>query len=155
MSTSNCGISPTTAAVVWAQCEGGMLVTEWRSGDGGKRFEKVWTFAGTGGQRIDPVTACIVYPNLGFGPAFQRSTDGGRSFHAVGRLPFPSGDLDQLVFANATDGYALGSSGPPGNPDARLAATTNGGRTWSIVRFRSLSEGKRVAERVEPVPVRR
>ena len=53
-----------------------------------------------------------------------RTTDGGRSFTPVGRLPLPSG---WLVFTSRDDGLAVGY--PPSGSRV-LLRTTDGGRHW-------------------------
>lgn len=68
-----------------------------------------------------------------------RTSDNGAHFETVSLPPIPAnpvsstGMLDELVFANANDGYALVGGGYAAegyNPPSLIYATFNGARTW-------------------------
>ena len=68
-----------------------------------------------------------------------RTSDNGAHFETASLPPIPAnpesstGMLDELVFANANDGYSLvggGNSAKGYNPPSLLYATLNGARTW-------------------------
>jgi len=145
-SVSACGLHPEPDGVIWAACPTGMLVSYLRSPGPNSHFAHVWTYAGTGGGGLVPVTGEIAYRYTGvatFGPArvpgdvLQRSTDGGAHFITVGRWPFASnvGTSPQLLFLSEQDGFGLGF--PPSvhvSTEARsirvLFETSDGGRHW-------------------------
>jgi hypothetical protein len=135
-SVAGCSLTAESADQIWAECPTGMQVSFARSDDGGAHFGVLripGAFYGTGGGDFTPVTGSVAYfYNMAkylwrdvVNPfELYRTTDGGRSFTPVGRLPLPSG---WLVFTSRDDGLAVGY--PPSGPRV-LMRTADGGRHW-------------------------
>ncbi len=64
-SVTACGIALMAAAAAWVTCPTGMMVSWWRTTDGGHRFRLWWRTAGTGGDTFDPVTSTVAYRYTG------------------------------------------------------------------------------------------
>jgi hypothetical protein len=131
-----CSLDPENADVVWAKCPTGMMVSWWRSTDGGAHFTHWWETSGTGGNAFDPLSATVAYRYTGIGPGpayvLQRTADGGASFTTVCKLFSGEGSTPQFVFSNQDDGYALGAN-EPGTPAFQFLYTSDGGRQWRPV----------------------
>jgi hypothetical protein len=142
VSVAACALSAMPNEVVWAECPTGMLVSWWRSADGGRHFTDIWTTSGTGGGDLDPVSGAVAYRYTGIGPrsprALELTTDGGARFSPLATLPFDPGSRTQLLFISTTQGYAVGSGtslsgGSAENETPALLYTGDGGRHWRTV----------------------
>jgi hypothetical protein len=113
-------VTATSSRVVWCQCGTGMLVTLTRSTDGGITFTSLHegrTPAGTSGYLFAALsdTRALYSPGLR-SRAVELSTDGGRPFRTVGRLPVWAGFGRQWVFRADRDGLLIGFAGPESIP---------------------------------------
>jgi photosystem II stability/assembly factor-like uncharacterized protein len=128
-----CSLSPESASVVWAECPTGMMVSWFRSTDGGARFTHWWETSGTGGNAFDPLSPTVAYRYTGIGPGpaylLQRTTDGGASFTTVSRLFPHEGSTPQFAFSDEDDGYVLGPNAG-GKTGFKVLYTSDGGRHW-------------------------
>ena len=133
ISVVSCSLQPMGAAVLWAECPTGMMVSWFRSSDGGAHFTHWWETSGTGGDAFDPLSSTVAYRYTGIGPApayaLQRTTDGGASFTTVSRLFPDEGSESTLAFSDEEHGYVLG----PGPNGPVLLYTGDGGEHWTTV----------------------
>ncbi len=138
MGGSGCSLRAASTTVVWATCIGGMLVDYFRSSDAGRRFAGYWSYPGTGGGGVDPVGANLAFrwtgvPSPGVpGDRLQVTSDGGRRWSPVGRLPTFSG-AQMLRFVDARRGLLLGTRSLDG--PVVILSTDGGGRHWTPIRF--------------------
>jgi photosystem II stability/assembly factor-like uncharacterized protein len=135
VSVTTCSIALMTTTAAWVSCPTGMMVSWWRTTDGGHRYTSWWETAGTGGDAFDPLTTTIAYRytgDVGPGPphALELTTDGGTHFVAVAHLPFNGGSQVELAFVDEEDGFVLGR-GEGGH--SLVLFTSDGGRAWQVV----------------------
>jgi photosystem II stability/assembly factor-like uncharacterized protein len=121
-----------------------MLESMLYSSDSGRHFRGFWEAAGTSGTALDPIStsAAYLYTGIGPGPAgtLEITTDGGRHFSAVSKLPFAPAGLRALVFVSHDEGYALGEVAPGGDVEREfpvLLYTSDGGKHLDHVRIPS------------------
>jgi photosystem II stability/assembly factor-like uncharacterized protein len=131
-----CWLDPENADVVWAECPTGMMVSWFRSTDGGAHFTHWWETSGTGGNSFDPLSATVAYRYTGIGPGaayqLQLTTNGGASFTTLGRLFQGEGSTPDFAFSDEEHGYALSPNGPA-KRGFQLLYTNDGGRQWRTV----------------------
>jgi photosystem II stability/assembly factor-like uncharacterized protein len=109
-----------------------MMQSYLRSPDAGRHFQALWSASGTIGASYDALSGDIAYRYLGAqSQLLQRTTDGGQQFVTVARLV--SAGVNQLVFTNVEDGFALSLVGT--NNVSTLLQTLDGGTSWTTVRF--------------------
>jgi photosystem II stability/assembly factor-like uncharacterized protein len=110
-----------------------MMVSWFRSADGGARFTHWWETSGTGGNAFDPLSPTVAYRYTGIGPGpaylLQRTTDGGASFTTVSQLFPHEGSTPQFAFSDEDDGYVLGPDAG-GKTGFKVLYTSDGGRHW-------------------------
>lgn len=130
-----CGIVPFSTRVLWVNCSTGMQVAFFRSVDGGAHLTRLpVTGFGTGGAELWPVSASMAFfrNEIGATAGFYRTTDGGRSFVRVRRLPAAFGadarNVSDVIFGDPRHGLALLSQGV-------VYRTSDGGTTWTLVRL--------------------
>ena len=129
---TSCAITVTAGSVIWADCPTGMMQSYLRSPDAGRHFQALWSASGTIGASYDALSGDIAYRYLGAqSQLLQRTTDGGQQFVTVARLV--SAGVNQLVFTNVEDGFALSLVGT--NNVSTLLQTLDGGTSWTTVRF--------------------
>jgi hypothetical protein len=131
-------LAPTSATVVWAVCPTGMLGGAWRSTNGGVTFAHLRTPQLVNSARIAPASASTAVIDRGGTAGLIRTTDGGKSWRALKRLP----GATSIVFVGFTDarvGVALVETGYDSSTKTELTAlwrTTDAGATWSHVPVR-------------------
>jgi hypothetical protein len=141
VSVASCGVALMTATTAWVTCPTGMMVSWFRTTDGGHHFTAWWETAGTGGDAFDPLSATAAYRYTGdVGPGtphlLERTTDGGATFRSVAHLPFSGGSQVEIAFLDEDHGYVLGWESRPGDVEAGHMAvlfTATGGRHWQVV----------------------
>jgi hypothetical protein len=130
-------LTATSSRVVWCQCGGGMSVPLLRSVDGGVTFTGLHEGrapAGTSGYLFAALSDRRAMYNPGLqSRAVELSTDGGRTFRTVGRLPVAGGEGRQWVFRTDRDGLLIGFTGTGSRARTALFATSDGGRAWRTV----------------------
>jgi hypothetical protein len=141
VSVTTCRISLMTTMAAWVTCPTGMMVSWWRTTDGGHHFAPWWETSGTGGDVFDPITATVAYRytgDVGPGPpdTLELSTDGGTHFVAVAHLPFSDGSQVELAFLDHKDGFVLSwenEAGEVGASHSVVLFTSDGGQAWRVV----------------------
>jgi photosystem II stability/assembly factor-like uncharacterized protein len=131
-----CGTTPFSARVLWISCSTGMQVAYFRSTDGGAHLTRLQlTGFGTGGAELWPVSASTAFfraDTTSTSPGLFRTTNGGRSFVRLRRLPEAFGAVAQKVaamsFGSDLDGYALLGQG-------LVFRTSDGGSSWTPVQL--------------------
>ena len=131
-----CGTTPFSARVLWISCSTGMQVAFFRSTDGGAHLTRLQlTGFGTGGAELWPVSASTAFfraDTTSTSPGLFRTTNGGRSFVRLRRLPEAFGAVAQKVaamsFGSDLDGYALLGQG-------LVFRTSDGGSSWTPVQL--------------------
>ena len=123
-----CELTPTSDAVVWLDCSGGMEGDWYRSTDGGRHFHYI-PYNSSEGAPFDPVTNMVAFYLPAAGVQVYRTTDAGASFQRRGAIPVKGGQGARVLFANAAQGLALVS------PQNRMFRTSDGGATWIWVRL--------------------
>ena len=134
-----CGIVPFSASDLWVNCSTGMQVAFFRSVDGGAHLTRLSvTGFGTGGAELWPVSASMAFfrNDIGSAAGFYKTSDGGRRFVRLRRLPAAFGaderadgrNVTDVIFADSRHGLALLSQG-------LVFRTTDGGTTWTRVRL--------------------
>ena len=135
-SVTACGLVPLGGSI-WATCPTGMMVSYFHSQRLAGPYRSIWTYSGTGGGGLVPVTGTIAYRFTGVasegppklpGDVLQRSTNAGRSFTDVGPWPFARQEGRQFLFLNERDGFGLGVA--PASGGSELVETADGGRHW-------------------------
>ena len=135
----SCGIAPFSPRVLWINCSTGMQVAFFRSVDGGAHLTRLpVTGFGTGGAELWPVSASMAFfrNDIGSTAGFYKTTDGGRRFVRLRRLPAAFGaderadgrNVTNVIFADPLHGLALLSQGA-------VFRTADGGTHWTPVRL--------------------
>ena len=145
-SVAACSLTAVAGGALWAACPTGMFVSYLRSRGVNGSFRPVWDYPGTGGGGLVAVSAKVAYRFTGVAttspvrvPAdtLQRTTDAGRRFTTVGRLPFARDAGGVLVFVDGEDGFGLGApprrDHPGSHPVDAVFETADGGVHWSEV----------------------
>lgn len=139
ISVTACDLQPMSTRTTWAECPTGMLVSWFRSVDGGHHFTQWWETSGTGGSSFDPLSATVAFRYTGIGPAapatLQVTTNGGATFTDLHHFAFGSGMTAEFAFCDIRHGYALGSyNSKRGSPPRSVVLyTADGGRHWRTV----------------------
>jgi hypothetical protein len=139
-SDAACYLYPQSGGPIWAACGTGMMVTYLRSNSARGRFADIWTYPGTGGGGLLPVTGSVAYRFTGIAgrgvgaDQIERSDEGGRNFAHAGPWPFASSSASarQFLFIGKERGFALGPA-PAGGHSLEVVETADGGRHWTAV----------------------
>jgi hypothetical protein len=131
-------LTPSSATVVWAACPGGLLAAAWRSTDRGVRFTRVRTPPLANSAALAPASSdtVVVAPN-GAGSRLFRTTDAGAAWTRPSTPP--AGFFWPWIgFTDPSHGAALVQTRYDRAAKLevqRLWRTTDGGASWSNVRF--------------------
>jgi hypothetical protein len=132
-SVAGCYLTPTSTLDMWAECPTGLEVSFFDSHDGGAQWNSIsrYTFSGTGGGTLDPISPEIAYLDYGLVSVhrynFFRLTDGGSHVTVVAKLRCSS---VSLLFTNTSDGLAdCGEN----YTSYQLERTIDGGSSWRKV----------------------
>jgi hypothetical protein len=131
-------LAPTSGNAVWAMCPTGMLAQAWRSTDAGVSFTRLNTPPLANSAVVAPASRdSAVLARDGAGARLLRTTDGGTVWKSP-RTPRRAKPFLWIGFTDARVGAALVQGGYDASAKVAIQAlwrTTDGGATWSIVRF--------------------
>ncbi len=136
-----CGLGPASSQLAWLTCDGGMMMTFYRSTDGGERFVALPVRgASTGGTAVWAAAGPLLFfmTEAGSDSGFYWSDNDGRSFeklHALPRAFGPNGsNISDLSLGDTSGALVLTSTGT-------LYRTLDRGATWVRVPMPTASTG--------------
>ena len=121
-----CDLTPTSDAVVWLDCSGGMMGDWFRSTDGGRTFRAL-SIRPYHSDPFDPVSDTVAFYLPAAGVQLYRTANAGRSFGERGVIPVKGAQGASVSFVGASHGLALVG------PQQELFRTSDGGVTWTRV----------------------